>query len=52
MAVSSPSSFRFLKRGERVLDEYLATVCSLQDEQIKQIDTDLLRVNMADAFFQ
>jgi hypothetical protein len=35
MAVSLPSSFRFLKRGELVLDEYLATVCSLEDEQIQ-----------------
>ena len=52
MAVSSPSPFRFLKRGELVLDEYLATVCWLQDEKIKRIDTYLLQVNMADAFFQ
>ena len=52
MAVSSPSSFRFLKRGELVLDEYLATVCSLQDEQIKRIDAYPSGVNMADAFFQ
>jgi hypothetical protein len=40
------------KIGELVLDEYLATVCSLQDEQIKRIDMYLSDVNMADAFFQ
>ncbi|MDT7811122.1 MAG: uncharacterized protein QOJ42_1038 [Acidobacteriaceae bacterium] len=40
------------KRGDRVLDEHLATVCSLQNRQISRIDTYLSDVPMANAFFQ
>lgn len=39
------------ERGESILDEYLATVCSLQEQQIDRIDTYLSDVPMADAFF-
>lgn len=39
------------KRGELVLDEHLATVCSLQQLQINRIDTYLSDVAMADGFF-
>src|ERR1700730_18925574 len=39
------------KRGDLVLDEHLATVCSLHEERISRIDTYLSDVPMADAFF-
>jgi hypothetical protein len=39
------------KRGDLVLDEHLATVCSLYEERISRIDTYLSDVPMADAFF-
>jgi len=39
------------KRGDLVLDQHLATVCSLHEERISRIDTYLSDVPMADAFF-
>jgi uncharacterized protein len=39
------------KCGGLVLDEHLATVCSLLEERISRIDTYLSDVPMADAFF-
>jgi ketosteroid isomerase-like protein len=39
------------ERGDLVLDEHLATVCSLEDQRINQIDTYLSDVPMANAFF-
>ena len=39
------------KRGDLVLDEHLATVCSLHEERISRIDTYLSDVPMANAFF-
>jgi hypothetical protein len=39
------------RRGELVLDEHLATVCSLRDGKIAAIDTYLSDVEMVNAFF-
>lgn len=39
------------KRDEHVLDEHLATVCSLREGRISRIDTYLSDVPMANAFF-
>jgi uncharacterized protein len=39
------------KRGDLVLDEHLATVCSLREDKIRRIDTYLSDVPMANAFF-
>jgi hypothetical protein len=39
------------KRGDLVLDEHLATVCSLREERIIRIDNYLSDVLMANAFF-
>lgn len=39
------------KRDGLVLDEHLATVCSLREEKISRIDTYLSDVPMANAFF-
>jgi ketosteroid isomerase-like protein len=39
------------KRDDLVLDEHLATVCSLREERISRIDTYLSDVPMANAFF-
>jgi ketosteroid isomerase-like protein len=39
------------KRGDLVLDEHLATVCSLREDKISRIDTYLSDVPMANAFF-
>jgi hypothetical protein len=39
------------KCGGMVLDEHLATVCSLREEQIGRIDTYLSDLPMANAFF-
>ena len=40
------------QRGDLVLDEHLATICSLHGAQINRIDTYLSDVSMANAFFQ
>lgn len=40
------------KRGDLILDEHLATVCSLDGDKISRIDTYLSDVSMANAFFQ
>ena len=40
------------RHGDSFLDENLATVCSLQGDQINRIDTYLSDVSMADAFFR
>ena len=39
------------KRDDLVLDQHLATVCSLREERISRIDTYLSDVPMANAFF-
>jgi hypothetical protein len=39
------------QRQDQILDEHLATVCSLQNGKIVRIDTYLSDVDMADAFF-
>ena len=39
------------RRGDLVLDEHLATVCSLRDGKISRIDTYLSDVDMVNAFF-
>jgi uncharacterized protein len=39
------------RRGALVLDEHLATVCSLREDKICRIDTYLSDVDMANAFF-
>ena len=39
------------KREDLVLDQHLATVCSLREERISRIDTYLSDVPMANAFF-
>ncbi len=39
------------RQGERVLDEYLATVCRLKDGKIAEIETFLSDVNGMNAFF-
>jgi ketosteroid isomerase-like protein len=39
------------KRGELILDEHLATVCTVQNGKISRIDTYLSDVDMANAFF-
>jgi len=39
------------KCGDMVLDEHLATVCSLREEKIGRIDTYLSDLPMANAFF-
>jgi hypothetical protein len=39
------------RRGALILDEHLATVCSLSDGKISRIDTYLSDVNMVNAFF-
>jgi hypothetical protein len=39
------------KCGDIVLDEHLATVCSLREEKIDRIDTYLSDLPMANAFF-
>jgi hypothetical protein len=39
------------KRGDLILDEHLATVCSLREDKIIQIDTYLSDVPVANAFF-
>ena len=39
------------KRDDLVLDEHLATVCSLREKKKSRIDTYLSNVPMADAFF-
>jgi hypothetical protein len=39
------------KHGDTVLDEHLATVCSLREEKIGRIDTYLSDLPMANAFF-
>lgn len=39
------------KRGDLVLDEHLATVCSLRDGKIFRIDSYLSDVEMMNAFF-
>ncbi len=39
------------KRGELVLDEHLATVCSIRDGKVARIDTYLSDVKMVNAFF-
>lgn len=40
------------RRGDLVLDEQLATVCSLRDDVIVRIDTYLSDVSMANDFFK
>ncbi len=40
------------RRGDLVLDEQLATVCTLRDHVIARIDTYLSDVPMANEFFQ
>ncbi len=40
------------RRGTLVLDEQLATVCTLRDDVIVRIDTYLSDVSQANAFFQ
>ncbi|MEI9976762.1 MAG: nuclear transport factor 2 family protein [Ignavibacteriota bacterium] len=39
------------QRGDKVLDEHLATVCGLRDGKISAIDSYLSDVDMVDAFF-
>ena len=39
------------KHGDLVLDEHLATVCSLREDKISRIDTYLSDVPLANAFF-
>ena len=39
------------RRGDSVLDEHLATVCSLREGKISRIDTYLSDVDMVNAFF-
>lgn len=39
------------KRGDLILDEHLATVCSLREGKIFRIDTYLSDVEMVNAFF-
>jgi ketosteroid isomerase-like protein len=39
------------RRGDLVLDEHLATVCSLSEGKISRIDTYLSDVDMVNAFF-
>ncbi len=39
------------QQGDRVLDEYLATVCRLQDGKIAAIETFLSEVDSINAFF-
>ena len=40
------------RRGEVVLDEHLATVCTVSNHKITRIDTYLHDVEMMEAFFQ
>ncbi len=39
------------RQSDRVLDEYLATVCRLKDGRIAEIETFLSDVDSMDAFF-
>lgn len=39
------------QQGDRVLDEYLATVCRLKDNKIAEIETFLSDVDGMNAFF-
>ncbi len=39
------------RRGDLVLDEHLATVCSVRDGKITRIDTYLSNVDMVNTFF-
>jgi uncharacterized protein len=39
------------KRGDKILDEYLTTVCSLRANKIRRLDTSISQVEMLNAFF-
>jgi uncharacterized protein len=39
------------KRGEKILDEHLTTVCSLRGNKIRRLDTFISDVEMLNAFF-
>jgi ketosteroid isomerase-like protein len=39
------------KRGDRILDENLTTVCSLRGNKIRRLDTFISDVEMLNAFF-
>ena len=39
------------KRGDKVLDEHLTTVCSLRGNKIRRLDTFISDVDMFNAFF-
>ena len=39
------------KRGDKVLDEHLTTVCSIRGKKIRRLDTFISDVEMLDAFF-
>jgi hypothetical protein len=38
------------KRGEKILDEYLTTVCPLGADEIRRLDTFISDVEMLNAF--
>jgi len=39
------------KRGDKILDEYLTTVCSLRGNKIRRLDTFISDVQMLNAYF-
>jgi uncharacterized protein len=39
------------KRGGRVLDEYLTTVCTLREGKIARLDTYISNIEMVNAYF-
>jgi uncharacterized protein len=39
------------KRGDKILDEHLTTVCSLRGNKIRRLDTFISDVEMLNAFF-